>query len=70
MKVSIACMVTKEIEVEVDDRFKALADDSLSSMDERELRWELESVLYDKLPPEFSILSAYDAETDDILLEN
>lgn len=71
MKINVryTVMVTKNIEMEVSDDFKELRKDDFIKTHGYALSYELEDVVYDKLPEAYEILEMRDIDTDKILYE-
>ena len=69
MKISIAYTITKDVEIEVNNKFKALYEESLTHTEDEDLTNELLDECYERLPADANILSIFDAETDEPLYE-
>ena len=69
MKISIAYTITKDVEIEVNDKFKSLYEENLTRTEDEDLTDELLSDCYVRLPADANILSIFDAESDEPLYE-
>ena len=69
MKVSVAYRSIKDVEIEVDDKFKALNQIELQ-YDRKTLQYNLIADIYDQLPNDAEVISIFDTESDKPLYEN
>lgn len=73
MKVSVCYTIVKDVTIEISDKFKPLADDSLPVFcDYRGLTNEMLEALYtaDEIPDDCDIISVFDEETDEVMYES
>ena len=69
MKVSVSYQIIKDVEIEVDDRFKAL-NQIESQYNKTALQYNLIADIYDRLPNDAEIISIFGTESDEPLYEN
>lgn len=73
MKVSVCYTIVKDITIEISDKFKPLADDSLPmSCNYRDLTNEMLEALYtaEEIPDNCDIISVFDEETEEPMFES
>ena len=72
MKVSVTYQITRDVIIEVDDKYEELIDNNsnISNQDWCYLQDKLIEKVSDEIPAEAYIISIYDNDTDELIFED